>query len=243
MSAVNDEKPLYQKVKESILAQINDGSLRPGDLLPTEPVLEEMYNVSRTTIRAAIGELQRDGYISRQQGRGTFVANNSYEDCRAVLQSFTQELSRQGKELHTTPISLDLIIPDECIRDEMGIGDQPVLRIFRIRSIDGLPTILSTSYLPKRIYEKLDWKNIDLTDRSLYRLLEDAGIVFESGEEIVEICTASEYEASLLKIDAGSPLARNRRKVYDPDGQLIELGSVVTRGDQYRLHINLQRRK
>lgn len=242
MAKRSDERPLYQQVKELILTRIEEDQMRPGDLLPTEAELESLYQVSRTTIRTAINELQNDGYITKQQGRGTFVANNSYEDCQAVLQSFTRDAQKRGITMRTILISAELIIPGEELQFSMEIKAEPVLRIQRMRYIDEIPTIFTTSYLPRYVHEKLDWKNADFCNHSLYEQIEAAGVDFESGEEIVEVCNAGVYEAALLGIDPGHPMSRNQRKVFDRQGRLVEYGSTLTRGDRYRLYIKLKKR-
>lgn len=241
MANQGNDLPLYQQVKASILSRIEENNLQPGDLLPTEAEMESMYQVSRTTIRTAISELQSEGYLVRQQGRGTFVANNSYADCQAVLQSFTQDAQKRGVDMRTVQISVELIIPNAELQSVMNLGTAPVLRIQRVRYIDEVPTILTTSYLPEHVYERLDWKNTDFSEYSLYERLENNGVDFESGEEIVEICTAGMYEAALLGVPVGYALSKNQRKVFDKQGRLVEYGCSLTRGDGYRLYIRLKK--
>lgn len=241
MENQDNELPLYQQVKAAVLSKIKENNLQPGDLLPTEAEMEAMYRVSRTTIRAAISELQAEGYLVRQQGRGTFVANNSYADCQAVLQSFTQDVEKRGDDMRTVQISVDMIIPNAELQRDMNLGENPMLRIQRLRYINEVPTILTTSYLPEHVYERLDWKNVNFSDCSLYERLENNGVDFESGEEIVEVCTASMFEAALLGIPVGSVLSKNQRKVFDSQGRLVEYSHNLTRGDGYRLYIRLKK--
>ena len=239
---MGNELPLYQQVKESILAHIEENEMRPGDPLPTEAEMESLYHVSRTTVRAAVSELQSEGYLVRQQGRGTFVANNSYEDCQAVLQSFTEDAQKRGISICTRLLSTEMIIPSEELQKSMGLEDEAMLRIERLRYINDEATILTTSYLPRWVFERLDWKNADFCNQSLYEQIKNVGIDFESGEEIVEVCKAGIYEASLLNLSVGDPLCKNQRKVFDKQGMLVEYGCSLTRSDRYRLHIKLKKR-
>ena len=66
--------PLYIQLKQLLIDRIAAGDWKPGDMLPTEEQLQEQYGVSRTTVRLAFKELEIEGKISRQQGRGTFVS-------------------------------------------------------------------------------------------------------------------------------------------------------------------------
>jgi GntR family transcriptional regulator len=72
-SGADSRLPLYEQVKASLLEDIRAGALREGDRLPPEAQLCAAFDVSRTVIRQATGELEQEGYLERLQGRGTFV--------------------------------------------------------------------------------------------------------------------------------------------------------------------------
>ena len=133
MTKPKDNQPLYHMVKEGLISIIRERGLKPGDLLPTESELEEMFHVSRTTIRTAINELQHEGYIVKQQGRGTFVASNSYAECTALLQSFYEDATQRGNKVTTMLISAELIIPEETVQEMLEIPREEVLKIQRVR--------------------------------------------------------------------------------------------------------------
>ena len=64
---------MYQIIEQDIKYRIEEGILRNGDMIESENVLKEMYNVSRMTVRQALNNLVRDGYLYRHKGKGTFV--------------------------------------------------------------------------------------------------------------------------------------------------------------------------
>ena len=68
-------EPLHAAIAGRVEAQIRAGEWAPGDRLPPERTLCRELEVSRTTLRQALGVLERRGLVTRQQGRGTFVAN------------------------------------------------------------------------------------------------------------------------------------------------------------------------
>lgn len=241
MSKDINEQPLYMRVKDMILEKIKNDNLQPGDSLPTEPELEEMFHVSRTTIRAAINELKSEGYVVKQQGRGTFVANNSYEECVALLQSFSEDAKKNGSIVKTVVLGVDLIVPDDELVNLLEIEQENLLRLERIRYVDGEIVNVTTAYLPKRVHEKLDWKKIDFNNTTLYVEMRNSGIDLESGEEVIEVLCADERLASLLHVNVGSALVNNRRKVYNRLGQLVEYSTTYTRGDKYRNYVKLKR--
>ena len=65
--------PLYAQLKDSILKALQEGTLKPGDKLPTEEELCERFSISRPVIRQAYSELISDGIISRIKGKGSFI--------------------------------------------------------------------------------------------------------------------------------------------------------------------------
>ena len=115
------DMPLYHQVEEYIKEYISKNKLKPGDMLPTESELEDMLKVSRTTIRSAIISLQYSGYVIKQQGKGTFVADTSYEQQLPLLRSFTEDAIARGSKTHSIVLAKDIIMPDENLEQILKI--------------------------------------------------------------------------------------------------------------------------
>ncbi len=75
--------PIYHQLKGLIKAQIKEGSLRPGDRVPTERELCQTHSISRSPVRQALNELAHEGLLVRRPGLGTFVTNHVEEDVSA----------------------------------------------------------------------------------------------------------------------------------------------------------------
>jgi GntR family transcriptional regulator len=71
--------PLYYQLKEILSKWIKD-NLRPGDIIPSEKELCEIFQVSRSVVRQALGILMNEGFINRQRGRGTYIAKPKIEE-------------------------------------------------------------------------------------------------------------------------------------------------------------------
>ena len=69
-----DPTPLYEQLAAIIRKQINSGELEPGQLLPSEAHLQQEHDVSRSTVRHALGILRDEGLVITITARGTFVA-------------------------------------------------------------------------------------------------------------------------------------------------------------------------
>lgn len=76
----DDALPLHVQVAQIIKARIQNGMWRNGEVIPTEKALCAEFDVSRGTIRQALKSIESDGYLWRQQGRGTFVTLRQHDD-------------------------------------------------------------------------------------------------------------------------------------------------------------------
>lgn len=68
------QEPIYAQITWQIKQQILSGALRPGDALPSIRLLAKELRISVITTKRAYEDLERDGFILTQQGRGSFVA-------------------------------------------------------------------------------------------------------------------------------------------------------------------------
>ena len=88
--------PLYQQIKDLIVASLQAGEWQPGHAIPSEMELAERYKVSQGTVRKAIDALAAENLVVRHQGRGTFVASHREE---AVQYRFLRLMPDDGNEL------------------------------------------------------------------------------------------------------------------------------------------------
>ncbi|MDF2964545.1 MAG: GntR family transcriptional regulator [Paenibacillus sp.] len=83
----NKQLPKYMQLKHEILSWFQSGRLKPNDQMPTEHEIAEMFQMSRQTVRQTFGELEKDGWLQRVQGKGTFVSspqNRKNQDVQTI---------------------------------------------------------------------------------------------------------------------------------------------------------------
>ncbi|OPA78354.1 GntR family transcriptional regulator [Paenibacillus selenitireducens] len=68
------QPPKYMQLKHEILTWFDEGRLKRGDQMPSENEIAEQFQLSRQTVRQTFGELEKDGWLERIQGKGTFVS-------------------------------------------------------------------------------------------------------------------------------------------------------------------------
>lgn len=106
----NNPLPLYYQLKEILMELIDNEELKPGDAIPTERELCEVHGISRMTARKAIVDLSIEGFLYREQGKGTFVAEPKIKQQLSQLQSFTEQMQEKGLSVST--IILSFVIKD-----------------------------------------------------------------------------------------------------------------------------------
>jgi GntR family transcriptional regulator len=234
--------PLYYQLETILRNKITSGDYSPDVPLPSEDALAEEYEVSRITVRQALSSLEKDGLVIRQRGKGTFVS----EKAGALeLPRFTgsiEDLILMGKRTKTKVIESSWIDPPDTIRQRLKVKEGKVLRIEKIRYIEGDPFSHVFNYLPPELGNKL---SMDLVaSKPMLMILEDElGVRANEAEQSVEATIADAEDASLLDIRVGDPLLKAERTVYDLKGNPVEYVSVVYRADKYTFTMKLKRKR
>jgi GntR family transcriptional regulator len=225
---------LAQQLAATLEAQIMDGRWRVGDRLPPERGLAVQHQVSRSTLREALEELERAGLIVRHQGRGTFVAPRRLE--QSLLGHFTvvESLRASGRVVSTQVLAERVVQATRSIAAELDIpAEDPVLHIERLRLADRVPFMLERTWLPLQRVPGLD--TVDLTGRSLYEVLrKEYGVVLVRAVESFEPVLLRPDEASVLDRPPASPSLLLLRTTYDEQEVPIEAARALLRADQVR---------
>jgi len=235
--------PYYLQLIDILKEKVQQAEWTPGDQIPGEQDLCEQYQVSRTVVRQALRELEYEGVISRQKGKGTFISLPKFsEGLVQKLTGFYQDMVERGLKPGTKVLHQNVIPANDKIARFLNIkiGEQ-VIDIQRLRYINEEPIQLVTTYIPHRICPEL--ANVDLTNRSLYEFLEnECAIVLAKGHRYIEAVLASEHEAALLGIERGAPLLLLDSVSFSDNGQPVEYYHALHRGDRSRFEVELVRR-
>lgn len=233
--------PLYIQLKD-VLEDYIQKNMTIGELLPTEKELEKIYGVSRITVRNAIDELQQNGVVVKQQGRGTFVNKNKMTQSSGTIFSWTEEMCVKGEESSTLEINIQEIEPSRKLKSTLKMSSNEKLTVIsRIRTMDGEPIAIMVNYLRSKYVPNL--VKTGLTSESLYKDLESIyGIIFEKAKEIVSARNATAYECSKLNIPEDSAVLNLRRTSYIKNKIPVEVVDMVVRGDRYEYFVELDGR-
>ncbi|MFQ3565843.1 MAG: GntR family transcriptional regulator [Aggregatilineales bacterium] len=238
---INRDRPVpYHVQVYDALERITTSQLKPGDQLPSEPRLCELFGVSRTVIRRALEQLDRDGLIVRIMGKGTFVAEPKiHQALIGPLIGFYESMVAQGYTPTSKVLQQERIEADAKLARWLRLqtGD-PIIFISRLRYVSDVPLQLVDTFLPYSLCAPA--LHEDFTRQSLYAFLRNVcGLHIATGKRMIEAVLATEEEASLLEIDPGAPLILLESISYLENGTPLEYYRAVHRSDRTRFEVNL----
>ena len=226
--------PLYYQLAEAVLEQIRRGAIAPGDQLPAERLLAEVVGISRMTARQAVAHLVSQGALEVRHGIGTFVSEPKLTYDPSHLRGFSEEMLRQGGAVSSTVLEQTIVMPPRVVAAALAISpDEPVMKLVRIRALNGVPLLLETSFVLQRQCSLLEHE--DLQHGSLYAILsERCGIQVHHAQQTIEAVVADDYERDVFSIAVGTPMLLLEGTAFTESEEAVEYFKAVYRGDRFK---------
>lgn len=216
-----DGKPLYARIRATLVDRIKSGEWRPGQLIPNEFEVAAEFGVSQGTARKALDSLAADGLLVRRQGKGTFVVEHTSAD---VLFRFFQLQDRAGRPIKpaSPPASAEKMPATREARAALGLGrGAQVVVIDRIRYHGRTPFITETLTLPEDLFASLAGRT-DLPNTLYDMFQKQFGVLVTRADERITPVLATKTQAADLGIPVGSPLLKVERIAFALDERPIE---------------------
>ena len=213
-------------------------SLEVGQAIPSERQLTQDLGVSRLTIRAALDELVRDGYLDRRHGSGTYVTEPKISQ-PLTLTSFSEDMRRRGMVPGSRTLELATTSAGARMARRLQVSPaERMVRVKRLRLADAQPMALEVLHIPEVLVPGLS--RADLEDRSFYDLMKERyGIVIASGTQSIEPTVTNEEESEVLGVPLHTPAFLFERTTVSESGRIVEFVRSIYRGDRYRLVADL----
>ncbi|MEH7109648.1 MULTISPECIES: GntR family transcriptional regulator [Bacillaceae] len=230
--------PFYRQLKDLIADEIENGNLQHGDKLPSERELAERYKISRMTARHALSLLEREGYVERIVGAGTFVTNRKIE-MDFTFNSFSKAMLDIGMMPTTKTISMDIVPAKSSVAKSLGIETgEELFSLKRLRMADEIPVAIELSQIPYKYCKGIEKYMND--NVSLYEVLEEVySIKLLRATQYTRIVISDEIESRMLKVQNESACILLETVAYDDQERRIEYSQSVTRGDIVRFYTDL----
>lgn len=214
-------RPLYQQVREVLLAQISAGAWRHSEPLPSETALADSLGVSQGTVRKALDSLVAENLVERRQGKGTFLARHTQEsaqfrffklydnDTRAVPTCEAARVTRRPAR------AVDRRALDLPARAEVFVVE-------RTRSVNDTPALHETITLSASVFAGLD--EHQPLPNTLYTFYQSVyGVSIVGATEQLRACGADAAAAASLGCAEGAPVLLIQRVAFDVARRPVEL--------------------
>ncbi|WP_342612969.1 GntR family transcriptional regulator [Burkholderia ambifaria] len=235
--------PLYVQIKDTLRARILDGTHAPHSRMPSEHELCAMFDVSRITVRQALGDLQKEGLLFKLHGKGTFVSKPKAFQNVTSLQGFAEAMSSMGYEIVNQLRSVRTVKADRHLATKLNVPEgAPLVEIHRVRLLNREPVSLEQTWVPEALGKRL--AGADLATRDIFLILEnDCGMPLGHADVSIDAILADDDIVDALRVEESSPVLRIERLTHDASGTPIDYEHLYFRGDafQYRLRIDRQK--
>ena len=228
----NSAVPIYVQLEEFIKKKIKERVYLPGESLPTERELTELFGVSRMTIRQAISNLVHQGVLYKIPGKGAFISKEVIEK-KLEIESFSEDMEKRGLIPSSKVLYFEKIIPNSEIKLKLQLSEnEEVYFINRLRLANNEPMALEFCYLPEKYYH--DLMKYNLVQCSLYKLMkEEYHVNFNYMKQNIKATNMSKKEAEILLGKAKGFGLVSLKIIYNEEEYPIEYTKTIYNPDRY----------
>ena len=225
--------PRYYQLKQTLESRLKAGEFEVGGQFPTDEELCRQYDLSRGTVRRALDMLAEEGWLRREQGRGTFVTTPQLAPVVFRLANFSDDMRARGLEPSTRLLQLRVIAAQGEVAHQLQLcTGAEVIEIARLRLADGKPMAYERRYLARSLCPEL--LEEDLEHESIHSLMIDMyNLPLLRACHTIEARALTEHEAELLEVSPGLAGFYISRVTYTTDDRPVTWYRIVYRGDQY----------
>lgn len=230
--------PRYAQLAELFRQRIVRGIWGTGDRLPTLEELMKEFDVARVTVRQAVGLLEREGLVSAQRGRGTFVTGRPDAPRRLRVETTLAAMVEMYRGDKPELLNIVETSSAPALTEDDGKAAAKYFHMRRVHSRDGLPYCVISIYLDHRVFRRAPERF--RREVVIPVLAELPGLKIARARQTLTIGTADMEVAGHIRVPVNSPVAEVRRVFNSPDGTVMYLAEVIYRGDYIRLDMDLR---
>ena len=233
MEDISQHLPKYYQVYEFLLKQIKSKKFEEFDRFYSDTELVEKFDVSRGTIREAIKLLINEGYLIREQGRGTFVTQpKTIEQDSRQLMGFTELMENNNMEPSAKVVEKEIVDAPISLINLMEVDkDEKFVRLVRVRFGNQVPLIIERSYFIYSHFKPI--YDMDLESNSIFELLyKYTNTRLGEARQRITAISASESEVELLDVKSDSALLLMKRLIKTNEDKYFQYSEDIYRSDR-----------
>ena len=229
------QMPQYKRLYELLRKHISDGIYKEGDLLPSENELCSLHGLTRPTVRQALTALVHDGYIRKQQGKGSIV--NKIPQGIGILSVSGTTSALMHQDLKTQVIEKPRVIswPEEFMFNLSTLEfESGCIYMTRLRWLDNKPIFYDISYIPAINLPRFTSRTFD--DRSLFDIFRRFyQVEIKSGEQKIRAIQPGADVCRFLKVCEGHPVLHLERKMHTNRPELNIYSSIFCNTEEHAI--------
>jgi GntR family transcriptional regulator len=229
--------PRYLQIADLMRQRVARGQWPLGDKLPSLEALVEEFGVARLTVRQAMDLLAREGLVSPQQGRGTFVIAVPARQQWLKVQTSLDELARAYRDDKPEIVTFDESVARAPLTPDDGTPAEQYVYMQRVHLKDGRPYCVIDLYLDELVFRRHAER---FRRETVIPILAAMRNGVAHAQQVLTIGTADVEVARRLQVPVNAPVAEVRRVLTDAADRVIYLGEVKYRGDFIRLQMTLK---
>ena len=229
--------PKYYQISRKIISQIKSGKLETGHQIPSENEMISKYNISNTTARKVLMELEVQGFATKIRGKGTFVRASSVDRSVTKILSFTKNMQDLGLTPSTKVLESVIIKEDisKVISGKLYILKKPLLKIKRLRLADNIPIMVEERYISLHVCKGIEKMNLENPLYDIYSNKFNLQI-----SRIEQSLSSIILDDSLLELFGLNKMTTGFKvegvSFYNR-GSIIEMENSIYRGDRYKFYV------
>lgn len=199
---------IYKRVYSNLRKQIQGGVYKEGELLPSENELSQLHQITRSTVRRALNQLETDGYIIKRQGKGSIVKANRRSLGILSIRGLSEiagytNMKASSKTLSSPRLQTwpkDFFHP--LAEEEKTAG---CIFLSRLRLVEQDPIMLEFTYVPNLNLPRLS--STKFINQSLFETLNKKYQIDITGaQQDIKAVLPTDQQGELLEIDPGHPV-------------------------------------
>jgi GntR family transcriptional regulator len=231
------QQKLHVQMYSIIKEKIETGEWPAGSQIPTEDELCKAHEVSKAPVRMAIAELVRNGYLRKQQGKGTFVSPSLPDRGITMKTKLSEDMFGEGVVAKKEVLVKGIKVPPQDVRNYLK-ADGDIYYILCKRVVEGEPAYLEESFVPLEVIPDID--EVDVCQTPFYEMMQQkASKKIQKVVQMIEISVMTSDAASILKSAQGAPMLLLHRLLVGMDGSPLAYTRIMGDGKKYKLQTEM----
>lgn len=234
----DSQQKLYVQIYDIIRQRIEKGSWTVQSLIPSEDELCRMFSVSKATVRLAITDLVRDGYLKRQQGKGTFVKSSVPHLGMTIRTRFSEDTFGEGVRVDRSIVRQSLGAVGAEMQKYLPGG--PVYHVQCHGSVKGEPTCCEDLYVSVRNVPGIE--QADLISQPFFDAIQErAPRKIAKVVQSVDVVKAKGEVAEYLGVKDGTCSLAVYRIFIDGDDNPLAFMKLIGKVGKYKVQNEFER--